>query len=61
MFTDGVLYLNVHLRKVEQFWGDYYDAVEQIARQIERDEMNNARMEKEIQDKKDKVNFFANK
>jgi ATP-binding cassette, subfamily F, member 3 len=61
MFTDGVLYLNVHLRKVEQFWWDYYDAVEQIARQIERDEMNNARMEKEIQDKKDKVNFFANK
>jgi len=61
MFTDGVLYLNVHLKKVEQFWWDYYDAVDQIARQIERDEMNNARMEKEIQDKKDKVNFFANK
>ncbi len=61
MFTDGVLYLNVHLKKVEQFRWDYYDAVEQIARQIERDEMNNARMEKEIQDKKDKVNFFANK
>jgi ATP-binding cassette subfamily F protein 3 len=20
MFTDGVLYLNVHLKKVEQFW-----------------------------------------
>ena len=61
MFTDWVLYLNVHMKKVEQYWWDYYDAVEQIARQIERDEMLNARMEKEIQDKKDKVNFFANK
>lgn len=61
MFTDGVLYLNVQSHKVEQYRGDYYDVVEQIAAQIEKEKMLNARMEKQINDAKDKVNFFANK
>lgn len=61
VFTDGVLYLNVQKHQVEQYWGDYYTVVEDIKKQIEREQMQNARMEKEIQDKKDKINFFANK
>jgi ATPase subunit of ABC transporter with duplicated ATPase domains len=61
MFTDGVLYLNVQRQSVEQYWGNYYDVVEQIAAQIERERQQNARMEKEIQDSKDKINFFSNK
>jgi len=61
MFTDGVLYLNVSTHQVEQYWGDYYDAVEQIAQQIEKAKSLNARMEKKITDAKEKINFFANK
>jgi len=61
VFTDGVLYLNVQKHQVEQYWGDYYTVMEDIKKQIEREQMQNARMEKEIQDKKDKINFFANK
>ncbi len=61
MFTDGVLYLNVQRQNVEQYWGNYYDVVDQIAAQIERERQQNARMEKEIQDSKDKINFFSNK
>jgi len=61
MFTDGVLYLNVQRQTIEQYWGNYYDVVEQITAQIERERQQNARMEKEIQDSKDKINFFSNK
>lgn len=61
MFTDGVLYLNVIDRQVEQYWGDYHNVVEQIANQVEKEKTQNARLEKQIQDAKDKINFFANK
>lgn len=61
MFTDGVLYLNVQEHKVEQYRGDYHDVVEQIANQLEKAKSQNARMEKQIQDAKDKINFFAQK
>ncbi len=61
MFTDGVLYLNKQNLKVEQYWGDYYDVVEQIQAQIEKEQKQNARAEKKIDDAKDKINFFANK
>lgn len=61
LFTDGVLYLNKMTNKVEQYWGDYYDAVDQIAAQIEKDKMQNARAEKKIADAKEKINFFSNK
>lgn len=60
-FTDGVLYLDVHQHKVDQYVGNYYDAVEQIEAQIAREQKQNARMEKEIQDQKDKINFFSHK
>jgi len=61
LFTDGVLYLNKWTCKVEQYRWDYYDVVEQIAAQIEKDQMANARAEKKIIDAKEKINFFSNK
>ena len=61
MFTEGVLHLDVFTRKVEQYVGNYFDVVEEIAARVERDRMKNARLLKEIQDRKDKINFFANK
>ena len=60
-FTDGVLNLDVYTKKVEQYVGDYFDVIEQIAKQIEREQRQNAQLERNIQDRKDKVNFFSNK
>lgn len=60
-FTHGVLYLDVHTRKVEQYVGNYKDVVEQIASRIEKENMENARLAKAIQAKKDQANVFANK
>ena len=60
-FTEGVLYLNIYTRKVEQYVGNYFDVVKQITAQIERENMKNAQLAKEIQAKKDKANFFAQK
>ena len=61
MFTDGVLYLNVMTAQVEQYRGDYYDVVEQISAQIEKERAQNARAHKQILDAKEKINFFSNK
>jgi len=61
IFTEGVLYLNIMTHKVEQYRGDYSDALVQIAAQIEKDQMLNAREEKRILDAKEKINFFSNK
>ncbi|MDD3646810.1 MAG: ATP-binding cassette domain-containing protein [Candidatus Gracilibacteria bacterium] len=60
-FTDGVLYLDVHTKKVEQFVGDYHNVVEQIKRNMEKENMANARLQKEAQAKKDQANVFAHK
>jgi ATPase subunit of ABC transporter with duplicated ATPase domains len=60
-FTDGVLYLDVYTKKVEQYVGNYYDLLNVITAKMEKDNSKNARLEKEIQEKKDKANFFANK
>ncbi len=60
-FTDGVLYLDVHTKKLEQYVGNYHDVVKDISVRIERENMKNARLAKEIQDKKDQANMFANK
>lgn len=58
-FTHGVIYINTQDYKVEQYVGNYYKVVEDIKRQVERAERANAQLEKEIQNNKDKVNFFA--
>ena len=60
-FTHGVLYLDSFTHKVEQYVGDYYEVLGEIEAQIEREEKKNAQLKKSIQDKKDKVNFFAHK
>ena len=60
-FTDGVIYLDSFTKKLETYVGDYYSVVEEIANRIEREKKKNAQLEKQIQDRKDKVNFFANK
>ena len=60
-FTDGVLYLDVYTREIEQYFGNYFDVVEQIKARIEKENMKNAQLAKEIQENKDKANFFAQK
>ncbi len=60
-FTDGVLYLDVFTRKVEQYVGNYFDLLEEISARIEKENRKNAQLAKEIQENKDKANFFANK
>lgn len=61
LFTDGVLYLDVHTHKVSQHFGDYYTVVEEIAAQIKKENLKNARLKKEIQANKDQANVFAKK
>jgi len=60
-FTHGVLYLDNFTHKVQQYVGDYFDVVEQIQAQIEREQRQNARMQKDIIDQKEKINFFSHK
>ncbi len=60
-FTDGVLYLDVFTKQVEQFVWDYHSVVEQIKRNMEKENMANARLKKEAQAKKDQANTFAHK
>ncbi|MEK7602041.1 MAG: ABC-F family ATP-binding cassette domain-containing protein [Patescibacteria group bacterium] len=60
-FSDGVLYLDVHTRKVEQYSGNYHDTVAEISARIEKENRRNAQLAKEIQENKDKASFFAQK
>ncbi len=60
-FTQGVLYLDVFTHKVEQYVGNYYDAVDAIEARRERENMKNAQLAKGIQKNKDKSNEFAHK
>lgn len=60
-FTDWVLYLDVFTKKIEQFVWDYNDVVEQIKRNIEKENMANARLAKEAQAKKEQAEKFAHK
>jgi ATPase subunit of ABC transporter with duplicated ATPase domains len=57
-FTDGVLYLDVHTRKVEQYFGTYLDLLNEISARIDRENRKNAQLAKKIQDN---ANFFAQK
>jgi ATP-binding cassette subfamily F protein 3 len=60
-FTQGVLYLDVHTHKIEQYVGNYFDVVKEISARIEKENRANALLAKQIQENKDKANFFANK
>ncbi|MDP2709183.1 MAG: ATP-binding cassette domain-containing protein [bacterium] len=60
-FTEGVIYLDVFTHKIETYVGDYYSVVEEISKRVERERRKNAQLKKQIVDRKEKVNFFANK
>ncbi|MFA7087895.1 MAG: ABC-F family ATP-binding cassette domain-containing protein [Patescibacteria group bacterium] len=60
-FTEGVIYLDNFTHKTEMYVGDYYSVVEEITRRVEREQRKNAQLEKQIKDRKEKVNFFAHK
>ena len=60
-FSNGVLYLDVYTKKVEQYAGNYNDVLKDITARVERENMKNAQLAKQIQAKKDKSNEFAHK
>jgi len=60
-FTQGVLYLDVRTRKVEQYRGDYFDVIKDIAARVEKENRKNAQLEKKIEEKKNQANVFAKK
>src|SRR5680860_881247 len=60
-FSQGVLYLNLYTLKIEQYVGNYFDAVKLITVQIGKENRKNAQLGKKIQENKDKANFFAMK
>ncbi|MEI7709325.1 MAG: ATP-binding cassette domain-containing protein [bacterium] len=58
-FTHGVLYLDVYTKKIEQYVGNYFNVVKDISARVEKENMKNAQLQKEIQAKKDQANVFA--
>jgi len=60
-FTQGVLYLDVHTHKVEQYVGNYSNVLRDITARVEKENMKNAQLEKNIIANKEKMNFFAQK
>ena len=60
-FTEGVIYLNNFNHQIEMYVGDYYSVVTEITKRVEREQRENAQLEKQIKDRKEKVNFFAHK
>lgn len=60
-FTDGVIYLDVNTRKIEQYVGDYYDVMNEIEARIEKENRKNAQIAKIALKKKEQANVFAHK
>lgn len=60
-FTDGVLNLDVHTKRVDQFVGNYFDVLEEISNKLEKDRLSNAGIEKSIRDRFEKVNKLGGK
>lgn len=60
-FTHGVLYLDVRTHKVEQYRGNYHNVVRDISARIEKENRKNTQLAKQIQENKEKANFFAHK
>ena len=60
-FSDGVLYLDIYTQKVEQYTGNYKNVLKDITARVEKENMKNAQLVKEIQAKKDQANVFAHK
>jgi ATPase subunit of ABC transporter with duplicated ATPase domains len=51
----------VFTRKIEQYSGNYYDVVEEIKNRIERENLQNARMQMQIKEKRSQAEVFAHK
>jgi ATP-binding cassette subfamily F protein 3 len=49
-FTEGVLYLDIFTKKIEQYVGNYFDLLEEISARIEKENRKNAQLAKEIQE-----------
>jgi ATP-binding cassette subfamily F protein 3 len=60
-FSDAVLYLDLYTRKIEYYVGNYNNVLKDITARVERENMKNAQLAKQIQAKKDKSNEFAHK
>lgn len=60
-FCDGVLYLDAATHKVEQYSGNYSDVMEEITKRIERENLQNARMQMQIKEKRAQAEVFAHK
>ncbi len=60
-FTDGVINLDVHTKKTEQFVGNYYDVLADMEAKLKRDQLLNSRLEKSIKDRFEKVNKLGGK
>ncbi len=60
-FTDGVINLDVATKKTEQFEGNYYDVLSEMAAKLERDRLLNSRLEKSIKDRFEKINKLGGK
>lgn len=60
-FTDSVLYLDVFQKKIEYYDGNYLNVKREIIKRIERENMENTRLQKEIEQKKQQASSFANK
>ncbi len=60
-FTHGVLYLDNFSGKVEQYVGDYLKVVAEIAIRIERERKKNVMLKKDIENRKEQMNYFAQK
>src|SRR4029078_7915906 len=48
-------------QKVENYVGNYYNVLRDITARVEKENMKNAQLAKEIQAKKDQANKFAHK
>jgi ATP-binding cassette subfamily F protein 3 len=55
------LYLDVYTKKIESYVGNYFNVIKDIEARLEKENRKNAQLAKEIQDNKDKANFFAHK
>jgi len=60
-FTYGVLYFDIFTKKIEQYAGNYFKVVEEIKKRLERERMQNVRLEKDIANRKKQAGFFAQK
>ncbi|HUC31524.1 MAG TPA: ATP-binding cassette domain-containing protein, partial [Candidatus Paceibacterota bacterium] len=60
-FTQGVLYLDIFTKKIEQYTGNYFDVLKEVTARLERERMKNVRLQRDIIHRKEQVNFFAQK